>query len=162
MGAGIYGGQRCWLLLELGVRKNSSGPQEEQEVLTTNNHHLSAQRILLFCLFVWASVSLCRPGCPGTQMWTRLASNSQRSSCLSLPSAGIKGMSSQAWLFCFSNNQNHHCEGRLSIIEIQLLDGSLNIFIILPASKFNPNLDQSMPVGLGGRVENSLIKNSHR
>jgi hypothetical protein len=55
--------------------------------------------MLCVCLFVCLfrdGVSLCSSCCPGT-MKIRLASNSQRSACLCLLSAGIKGV-------------HHHCQ----------------------------------------------------
>jgi hypothetical protein len=41
-------------------------------------------------------------------LWTKLSSNSQRSGCLCLPSAGIKGMSHHSWvvLFCFEEESH--------------------------------------------------------
>jgi hypothetical protein len=51
--------------------------------------------IYLFILVFWDRVSLCSPGYPGTHSrpgWPR----TQKSACLCLPSAGIKGM-------------RHHC-----------------------------------------------------
>ena len=54
---------------------------------------------VLFCFVFLAwflvfqdKISLCNPGCLGTHSVDRLALNSQRSICLSLPSVGIKGL----------------------------------------------------------------------
>ena len=50
--------------------------------------------------FFWDGVSLCSPDCPGTHFVDRLASNSLKSNCLCLLSAGIKGCSTIAqWNF---------------------------------------------------------------
>jgi hypothetical protein len=67
-----------------------------------------------FSVYPWLSWnSLCRPGWPRTQ----------KSACLCLPSAGIKGVCYHAWLFQFSEtcvshrgilSQQHGCSGKRS------------------------------------------------
>ena len=65
------------------------------------NHHVQLQLCYLFVylfiyLFIYLFVYLfrqgpvCSPGCLELSVWMRLAMNSQRSSCLCLPSAKIK------------------------------------------------------------------------
>jgi hypothetical protein len=46
------------------------------------------------CLFLFFRdrVSLCSPGCPGTCLVDQAGPRTQRSACLCLPSAGIKGV----------------------------------------------------------------------
>ena len=59
---------------------------------------------LFVCLFGWlvgfSRQDLCSPGCPGTQFYRPGWPRSQKSSCLCLPRAGIKGM-------------GHHCPAPL-------------------------------------------------
>jgi hypothetical protein len=58
----------------------------------------------LFCFFFLVFfeilVSLCSPGCPGTHFIDQAGLKlTQKSACLSLPSAGIKGVCHHAWPF---------------------------------------------------------------
>ena len=55
--------------------------------------------VCLFCLFAFGDrVSLYSPGCPGTQLCRPGWPRTQKSACLCLPSAGIKGVRHHAWL----------------------------------------------------------------
>ena len=58
--------------------------------------------LFFFFFFFWDRVSLCNPGCPGTHSVDR--PQTQKPTCLCLPSAGIKGMCHHhpALLFFFS------------------------------------------------------------
>ena len=47
---------------------------------------------IFVCFSFFKTVSLCSPGCHKLALLHRLASNSQRSTCLCLPSAGIRGV----------------------------------------------------------------------
>jgi hypothetical protein len=55
--------------------------------------------LLFVCLFFQDRVSLCSPCCPGTHSFCRPGwPRTQKSACLCLPSAGIKGIHHHAWL----------------------------------------------------------------
>ena len=53
------------------------------------------QLTFYFCLFDWLKISLKLWSCTVLALQTRMASNSQRSACLCLPDAGIKGVHHQ-------------------------------------------------------------------
>jgi hypothetical protein len=53
---------------------------------------------VLFCFVFRDRVSLCIPGCPGTHFCRPGWPQTQKSACLCLLSAGIKGMRHHAWL----------------------------------------------------------------
>jgi hypothetical protein len=61
-------------------------------------------------------VSLCSPGCPGNSLWRPGWPQTQKSACLCLPSAGIKGVCHHhpAWLLllspkCMEQIHGLHC-----------------------------------------------------
>jgi hypothetical protein len=93
---------------ETGKKSKKSNPGFKGQTSHVLCHMKILVSILFFsfvCLFVCFRdrVSLYSPGCPGTHSVDQ-ADLTQKSTCLCLPSAGIKGVRHHTWLFFCLNS----------------------------------------------------------
>ena len=90
VGPGIPGDQKMLDPLELKLETSQLGSINQTYVLQKNKTHYLLLLLFCFFCFVWDSISLFCSSVLEFLWKTRLALNSQRSTCLCLPNAGIK------------------------------------------------------------------------